>query len=348
MSQNSNHELFFSEFRIPFDKSKELAERHGVLNELAPIFNFELDNLGVEDNGDSSLLTKEQAFAAKRKLAMENSQQQQYSPSSQPKTPQKIPQKPQQQNQRMQVPTPIIFDESAIPRKKAKTAMNYEENMEDAAANERDQSILMAIYLADKPEAVMDLLSQGSAGHDIDMVIDEQGHTSLHWAASLARIMTIETLVSRGANIACTSYTGETPLMRTVMVANSFEANCFPHTLELLKETLTLLDNKKRSVLHHAALSAGIPGRMNAAVYYIKNLVDLISGENEEVKSIIDVQDSLGDTALTIAARLECQSIIDLLLEAGATQSAENNNGLQMMDYSQKVKKKCQIPAWLV
>jgi ankyrin repeat protein len=328
-------------FRIPFTKSKELAERYGVLEELGPIFNFELDNLGVEDNGDSSLLTKEQAFAAKRKMAMENAQQQNHSPNPSKRT-QKAQQKSQQQNQRVQGLSPNRFEDQSIPRKKAKTVAHNaipEENNEEAAANERDRSILMSIFLADKPEEIPDLLrnSQGKTGFNIDMVIDEQGHTALHWGTALARTNTVELLVSKGANIACTSYAGETPLMRGVMVTNSYDNNSFSKTVDLLKESIPIVDNKKRSVLHHAALTAGIQGRTNAAVYYMKNLVNAISGESEEVKSVIDAQDSLGDTALTIAARLECQSIVDLLIGVGATQSAENNNGLQMKDYSNKV-----------
>lgn len=321
--------------RIPFDKSKELAERYGVLGDLSPLFNFELDALGTEDGDDSSLLTKEQAIAERRKLNTETSQQ----THPQQKTQQKYKPKTQQHNQKLHALSPIGTAESSQSRKKVKLAA-AEEIGEDAAAHERDRSILMSIFLSDKPEHIPDLLknTQGKSSFNIDMVIDEQGHTALHWATALARAKTVELLVSRGANIACTSYTGETPLMRGVMVTNSFENNSFAKTFDLLKESIAILDNKKRSVFHHAALTAGIQGRTNAAVYYMKILVNAISKEDVDTESIINAQDSLGDTALNIAARLNCQPLVDILLKAGATQSAENNNGLQMRDYNDGVK----------
>ncbi|KAI7891802.1 uncharacterized protein EV154DRAFT_442669 [Mucor mucedo] len=316
---------------IPFDKSKELADRYGVLGDLSPLFNFELDALGTEDGEDCSLLTKEQAIAERRKLNTENLQH----THPQPKAPQKYKQKAQH-NLKLHALSPIGPAELSQPRKKAKVAALEEINEDTAAADERDRSILMSIFLSDKPEHIPDLLknTQGKSGFNIDMVIDEQGHTALHWATALARAKTVELLVSRGANIACTSYTGETPLMRGVMVTNSYENNSFEKTFELLKESIQIVDNKKRSVFHHAALTAGIQGRTHAAVYYMKTLVKAISKENDDTESIINAQDSLGDTALNIAARLHCQPLVDILLKAGATQSAENNNGLQMRDYN--------------
>lgn len=324
--------------RIPFDKSKELAERYGVLGDLSPLFNFELDALGTEDGEDCSLLTKEQAIAERRKLNTETLQQ----THPQQKTAQKYKQKTPH-NLKLHALSPTGPAEPSQPRKKAKTAAT-DEIGEDAAANERDRSILMSIFLSDKPEHIPDLLknTQGKPGFNIDMVIDEQGHTALHWATALARVKTVELLVTRGANIACTSYTGETPLMRGVMVTNSFENNSFAKTFDLLKESISIVDNKKRSVFHHAALTAGIQGRTSAAVYYMKILVNAIPEESDSIEPIINVQDSLGDTALNIAARLHCQPLVDILLKAGATQSAENNNGLQMRDYSDGVRKNLQ------
>lgn len=380
---------------------------------LSPLFNFELDNLGTKD-GEESLLTKEQAIAARKKLNTETSKQQQTAPQQQ--TPKQLQQQQQQQQKRQQQQQrqqhqqqhqlqqqqrqqqqhqqqhhqkllnqqkqqqqlqqqqqqqeqqlqqqqqqhhhhqhhqlqqqhlPIdVAEDTFKPRKKPKILV--EETGEQAAANERDRSILMSIFLSDKPEQIPDLLknAQGKSTFNVDMVIDEQGHTALHWATALAREKTIELLVSKGANIACTSYTGETPLMRGVMVTNSYDNNSFEKTFELLKDSIAMKDNKKRTALHHAALTAGIQGRTNAAVYYMRILVNTISNGTDDIKSIINAQDSFGDTALNIAARLDCQALVDILVEAGATQSAENNNGLQMRDYNDTVKICRLISVW--
>lgn len=213
-----------------------------------------------------------------------------------------------------------------------------EEAINEAVANERNRSVLMSIFLSDKPDQIPDLLKtqQGKNGFNIDMVIDEQGNTALHWATALARTNTVQLLVNKGANIACTSYTGETALMRGVMVTNNFDNTSFPQVFELLKENMTSVDNKKRSVLHHAALTAGIHGRTNAAVYYMKILVDYIKAtDNDELRLLLDAQDSLGDTALNIAARLDCQALVDILSNAGAANTAHNQVGLNSQDYAE-------------
>ena len=279
--------------------------------------------MGTEDGEDSSLLTKEQAIAAKKKLNPE----------------QQLPKPPKQKSLPKPQPSSSSHSEEQQPRKKTKTTADMDPMENSLNIDERDRSVLMSIFLSDSPDQIPDLLKNGQeqAGLNIDMVIDEQGHTALHWATALARTKTVELLVSRGANIACTSYTGETPLMRGTMVTNSFENNTFDKTVDLLRESIPIIDNKRRNALHHAALTAGIRGRMNAAVYYMKLLIENLIGNDEEKYAVLNAQDSLGDTPLTIAARLKCQPLVDLLTQVGATQSAENNSGLQAGDYSEKV-----------
>lgn len=202
-------------------------------------------------------------------------------------------------------------------------------------SSEHQHDILMAIYLSDKPEQIPGLIHPSTEGKhmNVDMVIDEQGNTSLHWASSLARINTITALVQKGANVNITNYARETPLMKAVMVTNNFDNDTFHKVFDFLKESVTQLDTKKRSVLHHAALLAGIPGRKNAAIYYTKILVQYIQ-QHDVLKYVLDLQDSLGDTAFNLAARLDCEPLMQVLMEAGAQTDTVNNNGLESKDYS--------------
>ncbi|KAI8645363.1 hypothetical protein BD408DRAFT_382237 [Parasitella parasitica] len=335
---------------IPCEKSKELALKYGVYDQLAPLLDFDLTANGSH-NGEETYLTKEQALVARKKITAEN--------TSQPRAL-----------------SPGTTDETQAPRKKAKTASaaitlanaspsstslnplspittssalnmhtlktedfsQSRQTTEEAVANERNRSVLMSIFLSDKPDQIPDLLKNqhGKSGFNIDMVIDEQGNTALHWATALARTNTVQLLVNKGANIACTSYIGETALMRGVMVTNNFDNISFPQVFDLLKESMAIVDNKKRSVLHHAALTAGIHGRTNAAVYYMKILVDYMKAtDNEELRSLLDAQDSLGDTALNIAARLDCQTLVEILSDAGAVNTAQNQGGLNSQDYAE-------------
>jgi ankyrin repeat protein len=136
--------------------------------------------------------------------------------------------------------------------------------------------------------------------------------------------------------MSCTSYEGETPLMRSVMVTNSFKNDSFPSILKLLQSTMRLDDNRKRNVLHHAVLTGGIQSRKEAAIYYIRHILKTLAADAQG-KLILDAQDSTGDTPLSIAARLNCKEMMQLLVEAGATQNTENNAGLISQDYQSNV-----------
>ncbi|CEP16951.1 hypothetical protein [Parasitella parasitica] len=347
---------------IPCERSKELASKYGVYDQLAPLLDFE--STTSSHYGEDAYLTKEQALVARKKITADNTFQ--------------ILERDQESSKltnslyQPRALSPSAVDENQTPRKKTKTASatvtsssaasfnplspnttssalklqtvkteefsQSRQTTEEAVANERNRSVLMSIFLSDKPDQIPDLLKNqhGKSGFNIDMVIDEQGNTALHWATALARTNTVQLLVNKGANIACTNYIGETALMRGVMVTNNFDNTSFPQVFELLKESMTFVDNKKRSVLHHTALTAGIHGRTNAAVYYMKILIDYIKAtDNEELRSLLDAQDSLGDTALNIAARLDCQALVELLSDAGAVNTAQNQGGLNSQDYAE-------------
>ncbi|KAK4517328.1 uncharacterized protein ATC70_000663 [Mucor velutinosus] len=328
---------------IPCDKSKELAIKYGVYEQLSPLIDFDLATTSA-DNGEDAYLTKEQALVARKKITADNTVQSHdafplanedaYAPRKRAKTAAAAAAAtPLAHTSTLTSPMPSMKAEEL-----AQSRQTTEEAINEAVANERNRSVLMSIFLSDKPDQIPDLLKSqhGKSGFNIDMVIDEQGNTALHWATALARTNTVQLLVNKGANIACTSYTGETALMRGVMVTNNFDNTSFPQVFDLLKESMSVVDNKKRSVLHHAALTAGIHGRTNAAVYYMKILVDYIkAADNEELRSLLDAQDSLGDTALNIAARLDCQALVDILSNAGAVNTAQNQVGLNSQDYAE-------------
>ncbi|KAI9475594.1 MAG: hypothetical protein EXX96DRAFT_609526 [Benjaminiella poitrasii] len=357
---------------IPFDKSKELAERYGVKEILAPIMDLNVDSMNSE-SGLNTLLTKEQAIVAGKKSVHQSSPQLPIVAASTPPPSATVTEaSPQLQlHLNLQLPTQqqqISGHEehtSSPARKKTKLISHSTEMLpsnldlsssaqtplpapieaiNEGAANERNRNLLMSIFLSDKPDQIPDLLSidshsTGNNKFNIDMVIDDQGNTALHWATALARVNTVELLVSRGATIACRNYAGETPLIRGVMVTNNYDNHCFHRVFELLKGSIGVTDNKKRSAIHHAALTAGIQGRIHAAVYYMKSLVEYVmSSSDNNAKSFLDAQDDMGDTALMIAARLECQPLMTILIEAGAMQNTQNNVGLGLTDYSQIIK----------
>ncbi|KAI9312158.1 hypothetical protein BX666DRAFT_1989319 [Dichotomocladium elegans] len=347
---------------IPLNNSRQLAERYNVLDILKYIIDFNPPVPGNDDEEDL-LPTKEQAMIAQRKLAQIQSRSEQYQPR-QPRTTARQQQKYQQQQQheeerrqqehqqrahhhhspaayhhqqRQSAPkSPLHTEEPNRKRVKPNEQQQQQQQLHQqisaptTAASDDHRGLLMAIFLSDDPDHIPELLQSSSpAEFNIDLVIDEQGNTALHWAAALARTTIVQLLVSKGANPACTNYAGETPLMRSVMVTNSFDNSSFPSLLNSLESTILAVDQKRQTVLHHAAKTAGIHGRTPAAIYYVSHLLRL-----QQPTSILDWQDDRGDTALNIAAQLDCTEMVQLLTRAGAKKDMENNVGLTSEDYS--------------
>lgn len=203
-------------------------------------------------------------------------------------------------------------------------------------SGERHRAVLMAIFLNEDPNHIPDLLTNPNspADLDIELIIDDQGHTALHWAAALARINILHLLVNKGTNVRRVNFNGETALMRAVLVTNNFDNQSFPQLLEIIVDSIQICDRKNRTVFHHIALTAGIKGRGPASRYYMECLLEFIARHRGgDFASIVDIQDLNGDTALNIAARVGSKSIVDQLLDVGANRHLENKVGLKPEDF---------------
>ncbi|KAF8929185.1 transcriptional regulator swi6 [Dissophora ornata] len=200
---------------------------------------------------------------------------------------------------------------------------------------EKYRSILMAIFLNDETEEIPPLLTDPTIPPDldIDLVIDDQGHTALHWAAALARIPILELLVQKHADIRRVNYNGESALVRAVLVTNNFDKQSFPHLLNLLHKAISIIDRKNRTLLHHIAMTAGMRGRSASSHYYMECLLEWIARNGGDFSSIVDIQDKNGDTALTIAARVGDRYLAKFLVDVGANREIENKVGLKAVDF---------------
>ncbi|KAI0150721.1 hypothetical protein GGR57DRAFT_492972 [Xylariaceae sp. FL1272] len=191
---------------------------------------------------------------------------------------------------------------------------------------------------------------------DLDAPIDTVGHTSSHWAATLARISLLRTLVSAGASIYRVNASGETALMRAAQVTNNSDHVSFPDLLEVLGDTIDIRDTRGRTVLHHIAIYSAVQGRSHAGRYYLESLLEWVVRQGSVPSSqstvtngggpvaprmsigrfmseIVNAQDNTGDTALCIAARVGNRSIISQLLEVGADPNIANAAGLRPSDF---------------
>ena len=66
-------------------------------------------------------------------------------------------------------------------------------------SGERHRATLMAMFLSDSPMTIPDILVSPHPPLDLDVniVIDDQGHTALHWAAALARVDILRLLITK-------------------------------------------------------------------------------------------------------------------------------------------------------
>ncbi|BGP47665.1 transcriptional regulator swi6 [Rhodotorula kratochvilovae] len=211
----------------------------------------------------------------------------------------------------------------------------------DPALLERNRTALKSIFAMEPeqpvgggPALAPDLMGVFPPDLDADTPIDENLHTALHWAAALARVSLVRALVAYGANADRGNNVGETPLIRAVLVTNNSDQDSFLRLLEVLAPSLRTVDDAGRSVLHHAALVAGVKGRAASARYYMETVLEFIATrEGGRFKALVDAQDAHGDTALNIAARIGNRALVRMLLDVGADKLKPNKLGLRPTDY---------------
>jgi regulatory protein SWI6 len=215
----------------------------------------------------------------------------------------------------------------------------------------RRAAIIAAICNREEAAAVIDLLRElstdpAAAAHDaphaqaqtqtidVDAVLDDQGHTALHLAASLGRQQVVDALKASGADIHRGNYLGETALIRACLATHNADLQTFSALVLSLHPSIRTLDTSGKSVLHHVVLLAGVKGRAVAARYYLDQIFLWIAQQQGgDFRSVVDLQDEHGDTALNIAARVGNRSLVRTLLDVGANRVLPNKLGLRPGDF---------------
>ncbi|KAI3396647.1 hypothetical protein diail_11824 [Diaporthe ilicicola] len=230
----------------------------------------------------------------------------------------------------------------------------YDESVEAEATR---KTLLTLFAEPTEPDAFEELRSLTPL--ELDMPIDSQQHTALHWAATLSRMSIVQALIRHGANPFRVNSEGQTALMRAVIVTNSHDNFSFPELLDLLGHTLEVADNKGRTVLHHIVVTSAIERRHSTSKYYLDCLLEWVVRQGSAPSSqehaanctgpppgnahkiglgrfmieVVNAQDKVGDTALNLAARISNRSIISQLLEVHADPSIPNRVGLRPVDF---------------
>lgn len=208
---------------------------------------------------------------------------------------------------------------------------------ENVALHDRTYAQKLLQYFISDDTGIPAILLRPPMDLDVNVIIDDEGHTSLHWAAAMGRLKLVNILIDLGADIYRVNYKGQTALMRSVLFTNNFDAKSFLLLIEMLKKTIFNIDKKDQTVFHHVAATASWKGKVHASRYYMECLIATLSNNQSELISILNVQDVYGDTALSIAARIGNKKLVRLLMEAGASAEIANEEGMTAQDYLAEV-----------
>lgn len=210
---------------------------------------------------------------------------------------------------------------------------------EDEDDHDRTYAQKLLQYFISDDSGIPAILLRPPSDLDVNVIIDDEGHTSLHWAAAMGRLKLVGILIGLGADIYRVNYKGQTALMRSVLFTNNFDAKSFLFLIDMLKKTIFNIDKKDQTVFHHVSATASWKGKVHASRYYMECLIETLSTNQSELISILNVQDVYGDTALSIAARIGNKKLVRLLMEAGASSEITNEEGMTAQDYLSEVER---------
>ncbi|WAQ91873.1 hypothetical protein PtA15_15A265 [Puccinia triticina] len=188
-------------------------------------------------------------------------------------------------------------------------------------------------YFVSESSQIPSFLNDPPPDFDPNVVIDDDGHTALHWACAMGRIKIIKLLLACGADIFRANNAGQTALMRAVMFTNNHDLRTFPELFESFSGSVINIDRNDRTVFHYVIDIALTKGKVPAARYYLETILTRLSDYPKELVDILNFQDEDGETALTLAARCRSKKLVKILLDHGANPKTANRDGKSAEDY---------------
>lgn len=160
---------------------------------------------------------------------------------------------------------------------------------------------------------------------NINEAIDDEGHLTLHWAASIGNLSLVHLLLAKGASPLVVSNFGLNPLSKSIAFNNCYDLKNFPHIANALEICLINTDINGRTPLHYLCQFAKVASKLPALAYYLDvifaklRVMSRNSGTGVDlIKNVIDHQDVNGDTCLHLAARARCTQLVKFFLAHGA------------------------------
>ncbi|KAI8983537.1 hypothetical protein BDB01DRAFT_897121 [Pilobolus umbonatus] len=334
---------------VPFERGRSLAELYGVDNILRPLLDF------IEGSTSPPLAPKHVTAASSRPKKQREirtrkkirhyedyvSDIELNTPTKEDSTRSSASDKPKAADSRSETRNKASSVETGpLPAKRTRlilqtkeevtTNSTTDESQKEQKETQEDASGSYAQRLLrcfmNNYKGIPPLLSNPPPDMDINIIIDDEGHTCLHWAAAMARVDILQTMIDNGIDIYRVNYKGQTALMRSVLFTNNYDAKTFETLLTLLQKTIFNIDKQDQTVFHHIATTAGWIGKLYACRYYTECLINKLSHNRSELISLLNVQDTFGDTALAIVSRLGNKKLVKLMGDAGASVELAKNS----------------------
>ncbi|WBW70718.1 MBF transcription factor complex subunit Res2 [Schizosaccharomyces osmophilus] len=341
---------------VPYERGMDLATHYNVLEILGPVLNFEI----TEDDppAQKKRVTKPKRPSTRGKrgrkpssLSNATNHQVQDSFESSPASPMVAP-TTNNLSSAAEEPTSV----TPLPPSPSTTLLSPNEVIQkedessilDSSLDKYEESLL-DFFLHPEEARIPSFLYSPPPDFQVNSVIDDDGHTSLHWACSMGHIEMIKLLLRANADIGVCNRLSQTPLMRSVIFTNNYDCQTFQQVLDLLQSTIYAVDSCGQSILHHVVRSTSTPSKVNAAKYYLDSVLEklVLIQPFENVVRLVNLQDSNGDTALLIAARNGATECVNSLLSYNANPSIPNRQRRTASEYLAETDKKSQaiVPA---
>lgn len=216
------------------------------------------------------------------------------------------------------------------------TSFSSVENKQVLAGVEEDNSHASQLlrFFSEDNAPIPYFLYNPPPDFDINEAIDDEGHTTLHWAASIGNLNLVHLVLLKGANSLVQSNFGMNPLSKCVSFNNCFDLKNFPHVVDALEMCVINTDINGRTPLHYLCQFSKVKSKLPALIYYLDVIFNKLRMMAENSKSngvdllrnVIDHQDVNGDTCLHLAARAGCTELVKVFLSNGAKDDLLNVN----------------------
>ncbi|EOD51490.1 putative apses transcription protein [Neofusicoccum parvum UCRNP2] len=294
---------------IPLHDGRQLAERNGVLNKLLPIFDFvPVAHAAASQVSDDRYEVESAQYADE------------------------------------ETPDNVTIAESEMTDHDLMHGSHYSQggrkrkrDADQSSAQDRAHQIwadaLLDYFMLLESEDRFPAPPEPPPGVNLDRMIDEKGHSAMHWAAAMGDVDVVKDLLRRGARIDSLSNNLETPLMRAVMFTNNYDKNTMPQMIKILQPTVVRTDWFGSTVFHHIAATTSSKNKYTCARYYFDCIINKLSETwvPDAVTRLLDEQDKNGDTAIMIAARHGARKCVRALLGRNVNVGIHNHQAQTLM-----------------